>query len=376
MRHVIRTVAVLVVSVCAASAQDTRVRIQPDLRITPESVGGGETTFIVATIRNINEDYSGVPTEVRGIERGNHFVITFDPDCVGQILQVYPVQSTMSNSSGLFSAQITGPDQVRVTYNGQQPIVFNQSDAIRVPVTLAAVPILGDCALPATDPARPNPTVCQLHLAANSVQGNFIPTSMQVTQLSGCPASASDGGPGPAGPPGPPGPAGPMGPVGPEGATGPTGSAGPRGPAGPAGVDGVTIVATSEPAGLNCRSGGQKLTPMRLDGSVGGPSAFICNGATGATGPQGVAGPSGAVGPQGPSGAVGPQGPPGSIGPPGPAGPGGEQPSGSLLLLIEGVAPPPGYVEAGSFVLPQVMPGRGRINNGPANLRIVVWRKS
>jgi hypothetical protein len=50
---------------------------------------------------------------------------------------------------------------------------------------------------------------------------------------------------------------------------------------------------------------------------------FVCNGATGPQGPQGIPGPQGPQGPQGPAGADGLQGPTGPQGAQGPAGPTG-----------------------------------------------------
>jgi hypothetical protein len=68
--------------------------------------------------------------------------------------------------------------------------------------------------------------------------------------------------------------------------------------------------------------------------------------------PQGPPGPQGPAGPQGP---VGPQGPQGEIGPPGPVGPQGlpgiNLPSGAVITLREGVAPPPGYTLIGTTIV-------------------------
>jgi hypothetical protein len=154
-------------------------------------------------------------------------------------------------------------------------------------------------------------------------------------------AAATGGIPGPMGPQGPAGPAGPQGPEGPAGPQGPEGPQGPAGPVGPQG-----------PAGAD------------------GPQ-----GPAGALGPQG---PAGAVGPQGPAGPVGPQGLPGAQGPAGPAGPQGLQGpqgeglvSGSLLFLMEGVAPPPGYHLLGS----EQMTLRSAAGGNDVRVRIYVYQR-
>lgn len=74
--------------------------------------------------------------------------------------------------------------------------------------------------------------------------------------------------------------------------------------AGPAGADGTSVVATAEPAGGNCVTGG-----VRLDDAEG--TTYVCNGDQGPVGPEG---PQGAVGPQGNEGPVGPEGPQGEQG--------------------------------------------------------------
>jgi hypothetical protein len=108
---------------------------------------------------------------------------------------------------------------------------------------------------------------------------------------------------------------GPQGPVGLTGATGPQGPQGVAGSNGTNGSNGLnTLVKTNtEPAGINCLSGGVKLEygldannngtldPTEVNSSL---TKYVCNGligpagATGATGPQGVTGP---IGPQGPN---------------------------------------------------------------------------
>jgi uncharacterized protein (TIGR02145 family) len=132
-------------------------------------------------------------------------------------------------------------------------------------------------------------------------------------KTSGSSISGPQGPAGPQGPqglPGPIGPQGPQGPVGPAGATGPQGPAGVNGPTGlqgPAGLPGSngadgknTLIKTSlEASGLNCANGGIKIE-TGLDANSNGvldPSEvntsltrYICNGATGAIGPQGPAG--------------------------------------------------------------------------------------
>lgn len=96
--------------------------------------------------------------------------------------------------------------------------------------------------------------------------------------------------------------------------------------AGPAGADGTSVVATAEPPGDNCATGG-----VRLDDAEG--TTYVCNGdqgpigaegPQGAVGPQGETGPVGPEGPQGEQGVIGPQGEEGEMGPQGPQGPQGE----------------------------------------------------
>jgi hypothetical protein len=132
-----------------------------------------------------------------------------------------------------------------------------------------------------------------------------------------------------------PGPMGPEGPAGPQGPAGPAGPAGPQGPEGPAG-------------------------------------------AVGPVGPQGPAGPAGAQGAAGPQGLTGAQGLPGAQGPAGPAGPQGLQGpqgeglvSGSLLFLLEGVAPPPGYRLLGN----EQMTLRSAAGGNDVRLRIYVYQR-
>jgi hypothetical protein len=124
---------------------------------------------------------------------------------------------------------------------------------------------------------------------------------------------------------------GPQGAQGPQGPQGPKGDTGPQGPIGPAGVDGISIAPTTEAPGANCPAGGQKLTPVYLNGEAAGPPAYICNGVQGAKGDAGEAGAAGPQGPQGEqgvkgdTGATGPQGPKGDTGATGAAGPQGPQ---------------------------------------------------
>jgi hypothetical protein len=137
--------------------------------------------------------------------------------------------------------------------------------------------------------------------------------------------------------------------MGPAGATGPQGVAGIQGPAGTNGTNGIngtngtngtnglnTLVATTTvTAGVECPTGGVKLEygvdvngNGLLDASeiTSSLTKFVCNGAVGATGPQGPigltgpAGATGATGPQGPIGLTGPAGATGATGPQGPIG--------------------------------------------------------
>jgi hypothetical protein len=188
------------------------------------------------------------------------------------------------------------------------------------------------------------------------------------------------------GPPGPQGEQGVMGPQGPAGAdglhgtNGADGAPGPPGPQGPAGQDGVSILSVPEPAGVNCSAGGFALTPMFSSGGVAGPVQYVCNGvagADGAIGAQGRQGEPGAMGPAGANGlngATGTNGTNGVDGAQGPQGPAGMQVPGSLLLMLEGVAPPPDYVLVGTFVEERI-DGGDRGGRRPIRVRVVMWRK-
>ena len=139
---------------------------------------------------------------------------------------------------------------------------------------------------------------------------------------------------------GPQGIQGPAGATGATGATGPQGIAGIQGPAGTNGTNGIdgtngtngtnglnTLVATTTvTAGAQCPTGGVKLEyGLDINGNglldateiTSSLTKFVCNGAVGATGPQG---PIGLTGPAGATGATGPQGPIGLTGATGPAG--------------------------------------------------------
>jgi subtilisin-like proprotein convertase family protein len=92
----------------------------------------------------------------------------------------------------------------------------------------------------------------------------------------------------------------------------------------------------------------------------------------------GNTGDSGPQGPQGDTGPQGPQGEPGATGATGPQGPQGlpglVQIPGSLLLMLEGVEPPPGYVLVGTFVEERIDADR-RDGQKPKRMRVVMWRK-
>ena len=149
---------------------------------------------------------------------------------------------------------------------------------------------------------------------------------------------------------GPQGPQGPQGATGPQGIQGLTGANGlsaydiavqngytgtqaqwlstTAGAAGTNGVDGknTLVKTTTEPAGVNCATGGTKVE-VGLDTNSNGVldasevntalTKYICNGAVGATGTQGIQGVAGTNGAQGPQGI---QGVAGANGPQGPAG--------------------------------------------------------
>ncbi len=111
------------------------------------------------------------------------------------------------------------------------------------------------------------------------------------------------------------------GPQGLRGDAGPAGPAGPTGAQGPTGATGQSVTTVAEPAGVNCATGGVRLT------SASGTS-YVCNGLRG---DAGVAGPTGATGSTGPAGALGPTGPAGPVGATGPTGTAGQ----SVTTLAE-----------------------------------------
>ncbi len=96
-------------------------------------------------------------------------------------------------------------------------------------------------------------------------------------------------------------------------------------------------------------------------------------GQVGLTGPQGPPGEKGATGPAGPQGPTGTTGPQGLIGPMGLMGPRGEGlVPGSLLHLIAGIAPPPGYV----FVLTYELKGKDASGKGAeVKVNVNVYQK-
>jgi hypothetical protein len=115
-----------------------------------------------------------------------------------------------------------------------------------------------------------------------------------------------------------------------------------------------------------------------LQGPIGpaGPQ-----GLQGTQGPKGDPGEQGPQGPPGPQGPIGPQGPQGSHGLPGEKGdkgdPGEGLIPGSLLLLVDGVQPPPGYMYLGSYDL-GLRSGRnpqGKLAGPSAALIVNVYRK-
>ncbi len=94
----------------------------------------------------------------------------------------------------------------------------------------------------------------------------------------------------------------------------------------------------------------------------------VVEGPAGPPGPPGQPGPPGPKGDQGAPGLPGPKGDKGDPGPPGPAGPQGPPgtaglPVGTLLYLVDGAAPPPGFVLLGTFkqeFKTPKQPGKGR----------------
>ena len=176
--------------------------------------------------------------------------------------------------------------------------------------------------------------------------------------------NGEEGEQGPAGPPGPPGPPGQPGPQGPPGLPGTPGTPGDRinvvtepaglncptggfkitvirgnvdtvpptmgdpadlvfyicnglpGPQGEPGEPGESPTVTVEPAGVNCPAGGIRIeVPDNNDEGTAPQVFYICNGLPGAVGPAGPQGPPGPTGPQGLPGPTGPAGPRGSDAP-------------------------------------------------------------
>ena len=131
---------------------------------------------------------------------------------------------------------------------------------------------------------------------------------------------------------------------------------GPEGPPGPMGPQG-------EPGaqGLKGDPGDQGLQGLQGVQGERGPQ-----GLQGDRGPQGEPGPQGLTGPKGDKGDKGDQGLQGA--------PGVVQVPGSLLLMLEGVAPPPGYALVGTFVEERI-DADGPGGQKPKRLRVVIWRK-
>ncbi len=121
-----------------------------------------------------------------------------------------------------------------------------------------------------------------------------------------------------------------------------------------AGVDSPSVVGITSEGQLGTVA--PETLPPGPQGEKGDP---------GAMGPKGDPGP---AGPAGPQGSAGPQGAVGPAGPQGPAGPG--LVPGSLLFLVAGAVPPPGYVFLGTQSVAY------RMSNGRATtLTIFIFRK-
>jgi len=114
-------------------------------------------------------------------------------------------------------------------------------------------------------------------------------------------ATGATGPSGATGPQGPIGLTGATGSQGPQGLTGLTGSTGPAGATGSAGSNGKNslVKTTNEPAGVTCATGGVKME-YGIDANSNGTlelsevnntlTKYVCNGAVGEQGPQGLAG--------------------------------------------------------------------------------------
>jgi hypothetical protein len=104
-------------------------------------------------------------------------------------------------------------------------------------------------------------------------------------------------------------------------------------------------------------------------------------GPPGSTGAQGPIGPQGSQGPTGPPGPQGPIGPAGAAGVPGPQGLQGEpgtQPIGTIIFLIEGTPPPPGFTLIGTMLgnVRLMHDGDRDRDDRPHRVRFSVYRKN
>ncbi len=181
--------------------------------------------------------------------------------------------------------------------------------------------------------------VCNGATGAQGIQGLAGPTGTTGPQgLTGL--TGATGATGPTGPQGIPGIAGAAGATGAQGITGATGPQGIQGLTGATGTQGVAgtngndgkntlVKTTTESSGANCATGGTKVE-VGMDANansildagevITALTKYVCNGATGAQGIQGLTGATGATGPQGISGIAGATGVQGITGATGPQG--------------------------------------------------------
>jgi hypothetical protein len=93
-------------------------------------------------------------------------------------------------------------------------------------------------------------------------------------------------------------------------------------------------------------------------------------------GPQGLPGDPGPIGPEGPTGPAGAPGGPGPIGPQGPTGPQGpagtsDLPSGTLIAVVQGSAPPAGFTRIGTRIDAFI-----GTNGQPKTVIVEIYRKN
>jgi hypothetical protein len=285
----------------------------PKLSVHPETFPLGTSSQVLLSVRFTSDTT---------LSPGDEFRFTFDSAGGVQIVSLGAVTVQGPGLATSFFVQ-GSPNQVAFVYGGGASTTLPSGESISATVTIS-------------------PDV-QQSFVAGVMYGvpSWMPpqTAAEIAFVDfpiGAPGPAGPAGPpgprGPAGAPGVPGPAGPAGvdgapglpgAAGPPGPTGPMGPAGPQGAPGPAGTDGASVLASSEPPGANCLTGGAKFVSA-ID------TVYVCNGAVGPAGADGQS----VVGSSEPPGANCPTGGAkfvsvsgtvyvcnGAVGPAGPAGP-------------------------------------------------------